>query len=133
MEFKDLFKEQEPLFVDGDKEFDQEVVGESFYQKHLTTICGGVSKEKSRVSAIATVHYEDDNEHDKKAIRIDINGETVGYLSKPDALLYRKKVEKLGLKGIILSCNAAIIGGQKTGRFSSTHFGVWLALPIDKL
>jgi hypothetical protein len=133
--FKNFFKKKEAVFIDGGGGVNQEVVGESFYQKHLKKICGGISKEKRGVNAIATVHYEDDNEHDKKAIRIDIKGKTVGYLPKADARRYRKKVEKLDQKGITLSCDAVILILQeyKTGRFSATNFSVWLDLPIDEL
>lgn len=39
----------------------------------------------------AKLIYEDDNEYDDNAISIEIDGNTVGYLSREDAKLYRKK------------------------------------------
>jgi len=131
--FKLLFGSKETVHIDGTGEYDLEIVGESNYQKHLKRICGGYTEEGHRKKVIAELHHEDDNPYDKKAVRVEIDGGTVGYLSREDARLYRKRVKKTGHEGIIITCNAKIIGGKKTGLFSKTHFGVWIDLPIDKL
>jgi hypothetical protein len=131
--FSKLFGEKEKVFIEGDGGFDLEVVGESNYQKHLKKLCGGYSKEGSRTEVIAELHYENNNPHDKLAIRVDINGKTAGYLPREDARFYRKRVRKAGHEGIIISCNGKIFGGKKLGLFKKTFFGVWLDLPIDEL
>jgi len=132
---KNLFKPREILFVEGTGGYDLEVVGdgESNYQNKLKRICGGHTKEGHRKKVTAQLHYEDDNAYDKKAIRVDVNGGIVGYLSREDARLYRKKVKKAGQEGISISCNALIIGGKKTGVFTKTYFGVWIDLPLEEL
>jgi len=131
--FSKLFGEKETVFVDGDGDFDLEVVGESRYVKHLKKICGGYSKSGHRKEVTAELHYEDKNSYDNKAIRVDINGKTVGYLDREDARFYRRKINKTGHEGIIVSCNAVIVGGKKLGLLKRTYFGVWLDLPLDKL
>ncbi len=131
--FSKLFGRKEKVFVEGDGGFDLEIVGESHYQKHLNKLCGGHTKEGSKKEVVAELHYEDKNPHDNKAIRVDVNGKTVGYLSREDARYYRKRIGKTGNEGIIISCNAKIFGGKKLGVFKKTSFGVWLDLPFEEL
>jgi hypothetical protein len=131
--FKNLFKSKETIFVDGEGDYDLEVVGESNYQKHLKRICGGHTKEGHRKKVVAELYYEDNNPYDKKAIQVKIDRNTIGYLSRDDARLYRKRIKKTGHEGIIVKCNAVIVGGRKTGIFSKTYFGVWIDIPIEKL
>jgi hypothetical protein len=131
--FTKLFGEQETVFIDGGGEFDQEVVGESHYQNHLKKICGGYKRRGNRKEVFARLHYENNNPHDKQAIRVDINGKTAGYLPREDARYYRKRIEKVGQEGIVISCNAIIFGGKKFGFLRKTHFGVLLDLPLKEL
>ena len=128
-----LFGEKESVFIEGNGELELEVVGESHCQKHLKKVCGGYSKDGNRKQVIAELHYEDKNHYDNKAIRVDINGKTAGYLSREDARFYRKKIKKTGHEGIIVSCNAVIFGGKKIGLLKKTSFGVWIDLLIEKL
>jgi len=124
---------KEKVFIEGDGGFDLEIVGESHYQKHLKKLCGGYSKEGSRKKATAELHYENNNPYDKQAIRIEINGKTVGYLTREDARFYRKRIRKIGHEGIVVTCNTVIVGGKDLGFFNKTNFGVWLDLPIEEL
>jgi hypothetical protein len=110
-----------------------EIVGESHYQRHLKKLSGGYSKDGSRTKVIAELHYENKNPHDNQAIRVDINRKTVGYLSREDARFYRKRIRKTGHEGIIIACNAVIVGGKKLGLLNKTNFGAWLDLPIEEL
>ena len=131
--FSEFFAEIEDVFIEGDGHYDLEVVGELHYQRHLKVLSGRYSKKGGDRELIAKLHYENTNPHDKKAIRVVINGGTVGYLSRKDARLFRKRIEKVGLDGLVVSCNAEILGGKRVGLFKKTDFGVWLDLPIKKL
>jgi hypothetical protein len=131
--FSELVAEKESVFIEGDNGFDLEVVGESDYQRHLKSICGGNLKQGSLKRTIAELHYEDKNPRDSEAIRVDVSGKTVGYLPIEEARLYRKKIEKTGYDEITVSCNAIIFGEKKVGLFRNTAIGVWLDLPIEKL
>jgi len=131
--FSKLFGEKEKVFIEGDGGYDLEVVGESNYQRHLKKICGGYKEGGHRKDVVAELHYENNNPHDNKAIRVDIEGKVVGYLSRKNARFYRNRVRKTGHEGIIISCNAIISGGKKLGLLKKTFFGVWLDLPLDKL
>ena len=131
--FSEFITEIEDVFVDGDGRFDLEVVGVSYYQRHLRVLSNRYSKKGGERELIAKLHYENTNPHDKKAIRVVIDGGTVGYLSRKNARLFRKRIEKVRPEGLIISCDAEIIGGNRVGFFKKTDFGVLLDLPIKKL
>ncbi len=128
-----LYTEKEPDFVAGDGHYNLEVVGEPHYQKRLKSLCGGYSIKGSKQEVVAKLHYENCNPDDKDAIRVVVNGGTVGYLSRESASLYRKRIEQAGKDGLVVSCNAKVSGGIRIWLFKKTNFGVWLDLPIEKL
>ena len=131
--FTRLYAERESVFVQGNGQFDLQVITESRRQKYLEALCGGYSIKGSKQEVIAKLHYENGNASDKYAIRIVVNGGTVGYLLPDKAHLYRRKIEKAGQDGIIVSCKARIVGGKKVWLFKKTKFHVWIDLPIEKL
>ena len=59
-----------------------DVVGESHYQDALEEICGGRTKYDVYKRVKATLIPEDDNPVDPLAVRVEIEGRTVGYLNK---------------------------------------------------
>ena len=125
--------ETEDVFIDGDGQYDLRVVEESHYQRHLNVLSRRYSKKGGDRELRAKLHYENTNPYDKKAIRVVIDGGTVGYLSREDARLFRESIEKVRPEGLIVSCDAEIIGGKRVGIFKKTDFGVLLDLPIKKL
>jgi hypothetical protein len=118
-----------PRHVEGDGEFQTEVVGESHYQGALESICGGRCEEGHNKEVLATLVLEDSNRHDRNAVRVDIEGTTVGYLSRPDARDYRRKLTKDGQPRATITCKALIRGGWDRGNGDQGHFGVCLDLP----
>lgn len=112
----------------GTYEFD--IVGESKYQKTLESICGGRTEDGAELQTEAVLFLEDTNPHDNMAVRVDIEGQTVGYLSRKDARSYRKQLQHLGHANITCSCNAMIVGGWERSRSDRGHFGVKLDLPV---
>ena len=108
-----------------------DIVGESKYQSALETICGGRTDESQEKIVVATLVHEDDNPYDNKAIRVDIEGKTVGYLSREHARQYRKIIKEAGYPGITATCSAMIVGGWDRGGEDRGHFGVKLDLPTN--
>jgi hypothetical protein len=82
---------------------------------------------------VAELHYDNSNPNDKNAIRVVVNGGAVGYLPPKHARLYRKRIEKTGYEGIIVSCKARILGGKRTWFFKKSDFNIWIDLSIKKL
>jgi hypothetical protein len=66
-----------------------EVVGESHRQEELWRIVGGHRDDYVRFDVHAVLLPVDDNQHDRNAIEVQINGTSVGYLSRDDAAHYR--------------------------------------------
>lgn len=104
--------------------FSTEVVGESHYQQALERICGGVTRDGVEKLATATLVLEDSNPHDKNAVRVDISGSTVGYLSRETAKSYRRRLIKEGISSQTQQCPALIRGGWDRGRDDKGSFGV---------
>jgi hypothetical protein len=112
----------------GTYEFD--IVGESHYQDVLEAICGGRTEDSAEHFTQAFLYLEDSNPHDKLAVRVDIGGRTVGYLSRKDARSYRKQLNQLGHGRILCKCDAMVVGGWRRSRTDEGNFGVKLDLPV---
>lgn len=109
--------------------FSIDIVGELKYQSALESICGWRTDESQEKIVEAVLVYEDDNPYDNMAIRVDIQGQTVGYLSRENARQYRKRLEEAGYHGITATCVAKIVGGWDRGSGDKGYFGVKLDLP----
>lgn len=115
--------------IHGPGNYAIDIVGESQYQWALSSICGGKSQQGHSKVVEAILFHEDDNPYDNQAIRVDIEGMTVGYLSKRLARDFRKRMEEVGHPGRIASCSALIVGGWFRSPDNEGHFGVKLDLP----
>lgn len=69
-----------------------DIIGEQSYQANLRKIAGPKQERSKYVEVMARVVSEPFNAYDKNAVKIEINGLTVGYLSRDDAKLLAGKV-----------------------------------------
>lgn len=88
------------------------VVGESHYQGALATLAGKPEKFEN-IKQYAAIIPDDKNPHDNKAVRIEIDDKTVGYLSRDEARSFRRRLSSKKLTGKITSCDCLIRGGGK--------------------
>lgn len=123
-------KSTQVLYIAGPGTHSLDVVGESHYQKTLETICGGHTREGHRKVVEATLICEDDNPKDKKAVRVDIQGNTVGHLDRDDARQHRKNLRRNGCAGADVTCSAMVVGGWNRGKGNIGYFGVKLDYPV---
>lgn len=107
-------------------EYATEIVGESHYQKALESLAGGRFEDAAEKHVSAVLIHEDDNAHDSNAVRVDIRGKTVGYLSREDARTWRAKAPG----SFRHECPAVIVGGWDRGDGDRGHFGVRLDLTL---
>ena len=128
-----LYAEQEPVFIEGDGHYKLKVIAEPCHQNYLKSLCGGYSIKGSNHEIVVKLHYENCSQRDKNAIRVVVNGGTVGYLSPKHARLYRNRIEKTRQEGIVVSCNARILSGKRVWFFKKPDFSIWIDLPIKKL
>ena len=115
-----------PAFL-GDGQFEQEIVGESFYQGALEVIAGERDEEGVEEYIAATILPENDNTHDANAVAIFIGDEKVGYFARSEASEIREELAAIGASqgG---QCEAVVVGGWDRGRGNVGHFGVKLDL-----
>ena len=110
-------------------QYSQAIVGESHYQNALELASGGRTKDSAEKYLQAHLVLEDSNPHDSLAVRVDIKGQTVGYLSRKIAREYRNRTREAGHSHLEGVCNAVIRGGWDRGPKEQGYFGVWLDLP----
>lgn len=113
-------------------DYDFEVVGESHYQGALQSLAGDHGNRSPDKECQAVIIPEDNNRYDKNAIRIDIDGRTIGYLSRDDAPRFRRRLgaKKIGIQPT--RCNAMIVGGYLKKSGERTSYGVRLDIkPFD--
>lgn len=102
-----------------------EVVGESHYQDALSAIAGPKTAEGANYACIADLVPEPSNVHDRNAVRVEVNGRRVGYLSRPSAKHYRAALAHMGRAVVPIQCHATIKGGWLR-RKGEGHFGIVL-------
>ncbi|MGY1705318.1 DUF4236 domain-containing protein [Geodermatophilus sp. SYSU D00697] len=108
-----------PLVLGGDGRV--EVVGESHYQDALRHAASGraAATLENAIRVQATLVPEPENVHDSHAVRVDVDGRTVGYLSRALARTYQPVLLELRRRGQVGSCSARIMGGG--GRSYGIH------------
>jgi hypothetical protein len=119
--------------VDGPGTFDVEAVGESNYQDILWRAVRehAPAGRRYRVPVVAVLLPEPSNPYDRNAIRVLINGETAGYLSREDAIEYQEFIVARTHDDRAAGCNAFIYGGSISGERRGS-LGIWLDLPDPK-
>jgi hypothetical protein len=103
------------------------VVGVFFYQKALENICGGRREEGIELHVQAKIIPYDDNPDDAHAVRIEIEDEIVGHLSRKQASVWRSKMISEDFSGAV-ECPAKIAWDRVFDKEGS--YGVWLDIDL---
>jgi hypothetical protein len=98
-----------------------EIVGELQFQADLQKQYRRHGGAEHDVKADATLIPEENNKHDVSAVRVEIGGRPVGYLSRERAPQYRSAVGAVSGR-----CGAKIVGGFILEDGTRAHFGVKL-------
>lgn len=120
----------ETLLFKPTGKYQQQIVGESHYQKQLKFLA---SIYDDGIIETVDLFLDDHNAHDPNAVSIVIDGEDVGYLSREDALKYRKKIKELGHPVAIGICTAKLTGGHQLRSGEQASHGITLDLDIGNL
>lgn len=119
-------------FMRGNGKYRIDVAGESFYEGSFLEICGERTILGFRVESGARLELQDDNPHDKLAVRVMIQGHQVGHLSREDARSFRRLTRYGALaEHEVFECAAVICGGWDRGDGDKGNFGVRLDLVLD--
>lgn len=100
------------------------IVGESHYQEALSAIAGGKTRDGHLLQVRARVIPERDNSAYPMAVRVEVQGQTVGYLTHRQAVQFRKRSQAA------VDCGAKIVGGWDRGHGDTGHFGIRLDLTL---
>lgn len=107
------------------RQYSQPIVGESHYQNALKKL---VKTYPARFIDRVELHLQDDNKYDSNAVAVLVDDKTIGYLSREDALKYRRHLEALGHPNAVGVCAGKLIGGG-AGR----SYGFILDLDLQNL
>lgn len=100
----------------------QAVKGESNYQEHLARAA------ENDDELFVDLFLEDHNKFDKNAVAVVYENDTVGYLSREDAVKYRNAIKALNHPNAIGTCPAQVIGGGE-----DKSYGIVLDLDLNNL
>jgi hypothetical protein len=102
-----------------------EVVGEGFRQDALAAIAGPKQPEGKQMLVGATLRREPTNAHDANAVRVEVMGTLLGYVSRALAEVLSPAIERAC--GGILEARGMIVGGWRD-EDSEGHYGirVWI-------
>jgi hypothetical protein len=117
------------FFLIGDLKYAVQVTGVEHYQSALEAICG--PRKPGGVDRLETAWLilEEQNSRDKNAVRVEIRGRQVGYLSSESAIRFRRKRMERNLPGAIGQCQAVITGGWVSSDGRKGDYEVWLDAP----
>lgn len=112
--------------------YDVEVVGESNYQPVLKALMGDPNDPEMDGKGTAILVPEDNNPYDNKAVKVTVQGFTIGYLSREDARSFRRRLSAKKLGMVPTSCCFEITGGYTLKDGSQAFYGAMLDLkPFD--
>lgn len=117
--------------IRGSGTFAVDVVGVARRQGAIIDIVErhGRSGSGRTVTLDALLVLENTNPHDANAVRVEIDGALIGYLSRDNARRYRADLGAAGAEIATVRCKARIVGGFETATGERAHFGVRLDLP----
>lgn len=115
--------------IEGPRTFSIEVVGVSRRQDAIAGIFDHHGRSGRTLTIDATLVLENANPHDANAVRVEIDGALIGYLSRDNARRYRADLAAASASQATVRCKARIVGGFQTETGERAHFGVRLDLP----
>jgi hypothetical protein len=113
--------------IKGNGTFDVVVAGVSYYQEALRSVLGDTSGRADSMLVPAEIIPDDGNSFDTYAVRIEIDGKLVGYLSRRNACEWRSKMISESLSGAT-TCSARIVWDRQARE--EGKYGVWLDIDL---
>jgi hypothetical protein len=124
---------QETLVLVGSFSYARQVMSSTQDQAVLEVLFGPHAPHGVRRQATAWLIPEEENPHDKNAVRVEIRGKKVGYLHSRDAGLFRRQRAAREMPNAIGQCQAVVTGGWVSRDGRKGPFEVWLDLPSTYL
>jgi len=113
----------------GAARFEVEVDVEDRHQAALEAICGPRARAGVNRFEAAGLILEYKNPHNPNAVRVEIRGRAVGYLSSEEAVACREQIQSRGGPHATGQCQAVIRGGWLSSDGREGPYEVWIDLP----
>jgi hypothetical protein len=113
----------------GGLKFQLRITGEEYHQNALEAICGPHRPAGVNRLEMAWLILGDKNNRNKSAVRVEIHGKTVGYLTPQAAISYRRKLLERNTPTAVGRCQAVIKGGWISSDGRKGPYEVWLDAP----
>jgi hypothetical protein len=113
----------------GGLKFQLRITGEEYYQNVLEAICGPHLRAGVNRLETAWLILGDKNNRNKNAVRVEIQGKTVGYLTPQAAISYCRKLIERNTPTAVGRCQAMIKGGWISSDGRKGPYEVWLDTP----
>lgn len=97
---------QSTLRLRGGGKYEFAVVGVARHRPALAKLCDVDQRDAKTVEALLVPEH--DAARNRKSVRVEVEGQTVGYLPTELAEAYRRRVAESGYPGARSSCNARI-------------------------
>lgn len=104
------------------------VVGTSYYREQIAAIAQNPPEVHALVTCLAYLVPDNQNSHDRNAVRVVIEGQTVGHLAADYAKIYRSYINELPSHIKHISVAAAITNGLTT-RDKKYEYTIELDIP----
>jgi hypothetical protein len=118
-------------FIKGRDQFQINVAGESFYPDSFAALVGARTRDGIAFPARAQLTLDDENPHDRNAVKVTVDGHQVGHLPREAAKAFRRTVRYGELaEHETFECAALINGGWDRGGGDAGNFGVKLDLAL---
>lgn len=117
---------KELVYLMGTAKFDVEIIGEEHYQTVLEAICGPGKTQGVKCYETASLKLDDNN-----AVRVEIEGKRVGYLTPETASFFRQRLIARHMPRGVGQCAALIRGGWVSSDGRKGPYEVFLDLPIQ--
>ena len=117
-----------PLFTWPSRgKFDFELVGAEYYQaEHQHLVGYNRGKQFDGLPLTAMLIPEGSNRLDNTAVRVDVDGLTVGYLSLVDSKGYHRRMAELKQKIRPTACDALLVASPSQANGTDTQYSVKL-------
>lgn len=107
-------------------DYSSKVAGTSNYQDELLDICGGYNRDGHGYETIAMLVRDPKNPHDPNAIKVEIEGQCVGFLPKQQAERIAAEMDSEGFSQSRVE--AQVVGGWRTNQYDRGSFGIRLRM-----
>jgi len=119
----------ETFVLIGSSNYEHQIASAAQDQRALEVLFGPHKPQGIHRFATAWLIPEENNPHDRNAVRVAIHGKAVGYLRPSDALHFHHQCFEQEKPNAIGQCQAVVTGGWASSDGRKGPFEVWLDLP----